>query len=294
MKTTTISASALCLLATSAPAFCAPQTKVPKIKPPAAAPAPAAQSQVTLTASTDQARYTPGQPIAVHLSAANTSKRDALLRFSSGQRFDFSVFKVGQRDAVYTWSASRLFLQATGSLRLRPGQKQDFEASIGDEMGTLGPGRYRLIAKLTTSPRPIVAAPIAFEIVDLGLSISARTDKASYRIGEPVRIDIAVTNRLARVNTVPFGSGMTFDVVITDEEGRLVWSYGANLRFIQVLGSLTWQPREVKNLSAEWNGVALPGELPAVGLKPGRYKVQALLASTPSLYAAPVYIDITS
>lgn len=288
MKTSTnsiLAASATLLIAASGPAYCAAKAK---------APVTAAQPQVTLRASTDQTRYTSGQPIAVHLTAANTSKRDALLRFSSGQRFDFSVYKLGQREPVYTWSASRMFLQAAGSLRLRPAQKQQFEASIGDEMGSLAPGKYRLLAKLTNSGRPIAAPPIAFEIVDLGLSISARTDKASYKIGEPVRIDVAVANRLARVNTVPFGSGMTFDVLITDEEGRLVWSYGANLRFIQVLGSLTWQPRETKNLSAEWNGVALPGELPAVALKPGRYKVQALLASTPNLLAAPIEIEITS
>lgn len=294
MKTTIISASALCLLAASAPAYCAPKSKAPKAKAPVAAPVAAAPSQVTLQGSTDEARYTPGQPIAVRLSAANTSKRDALLQFTSGQRFDFSVYKLGQREPVYTWSASRMFIQALGSLRLRPGQKQDFEATIGDEMGSLGPGRYILVAKLTTSPRPIVAAPIAFEIVDLGLSITARTDKTSYKLGEPVRIDIAVANRLAQVNTVPFGSGLTFDVLITDEAGRLVWSYGANLRFIQVLGSVTWQPREVKNFSAEWDGVALPGELPTPALKPGRYKVQALLASTPNLFAAPIEIDITS
>lgn len=280
-----LAASATFLIAASAPAHCAAKIK---------APVAAAQPQVTLRASTNQTRYTPGQPIAVRLTAANASKRDALLRFSSGQRFDFSVYKVGQRESVYTWSASRLFLAATGSLRLRPAQKQKFDASVGDEMGSLGPGKYRLLARLTNAGRPIAAPPIAFEIVNLGLSITARTDKASYKIGEPVRIDVAVANRLARANKVPFNSGMTFDVLITDEAGKLVWNDSANKRYIQVLGSLTWQPRETKNLSAEWNGVALPGELPAQPLKPGRYKVQALLASTPNLLAAPIEIEITS
>lgn len=295
MKTSTLFTSALCLLAASAPAYCAPAYCAPaKAGSPAVAPPAATQSQVTLRATTDQARYTPGQPIEVSLVAANTSRRAAVLRFSSGQRFDFSVYKLGQREPAYSWSASRMFAQVTGSLALRPGQKQSFEAEIGDEMGSLAPGRYRLLARLSNIGRPIVAAPIAFEIVDLGLSIAARTDKESYKIGEPVRIDVSVANRLARENKVPFGSGMTFDVLISDEAGRLVWSYGANLRFIQVLGSVTWAPREVKTYSAEWNGTPFIDEALVPVLKPGRYKVQALLASTPSLYAAPIYIDITS
>lgn len=263
--------------------------------PKPTAPKPATPNQVTLKASTDLARYTPGQPIEVRLSAANISRKPATLSFSSGQRFDFSVYKLGQREPAYTWSASRMFSQIVGSLTLRPGQKQDFEAAIGDEMGSLGPGRYRLLARLSNSPRPVVAAAIAFEIVDLGLSIAARTDKTSYKIGEPVQIDIAVANRLARENTVPFGSGLSFDVLIRDEAGRLVWTYGANLRFIRVLGSMTWRKGETKNFSAVWNGVALPGQAPQPpALKPGRYRVQALLASTPLLLAAPIDIEITS
>jgi hypothetical protein len=285
MKTKIISTSALCLLAASFPAYCVPAVKAKATAPP---------QQVALRASLDQTRFTPGQPIAVNLTATNTSRRDAVLRFSSGQRFDFSVFKVGQRESVYTWSATRMFLQSTASLRLRPGQGRQLEASIGDEVGQLGPGKYRLLARLSNSPRPIAAPPITFEIVDLGLSIVGRTDKTSYKIGEPVRIDVAVANRLSRVNTVPFSSGLTFDVFITDEEGKPVWNYSANLRFIQALKSVTWEASETKNFSAEWNGVALPSEIPAPALKPGRYRVQAMLASTPQLLAAPVEIEITN
>jgi hypothetical protein len=57
------------------------------------------------------------------------------------------------------------------------------------------------------TPRPIAPPPIAFEIVDLSLSVVARTDKTSYTIGEPVHIN--VSNGLEQVNAVPFGSGMS-------------------------------------------------------------------------------------
>jgi len=256
-------------------------------------PPPTTRSWVTLKAATDQRRYTPGQPIKVRLTATNTFKRGAYLRFTSGQRFDFTVYSVGKSEAVYTWSAARMFMQSLGSLWLKPAQSQSYEANIGDEMGQLKPGKYRLLARLTNSPRRIAAAPVDFEITNLSLSMTARTDKVSYKIGEPVQIEIAVANRAGKANRVRFGSGMTYDVIISDESEKPIWTYGANLRFIRVLGEVTWLKGETKTYSASWNGVALPGETIPAKLKPGRYRVQAVLQSTPQLYAAPIYIDIT-
>jgi hypothetical protein len=157
-----------------------------------------ARSWVTLKASTDQQRYTPGQPIKVRLTATNTHNSGAYLRFTSGQRFDFTVYPVGSSEAAYTWSAARMFVQTLGSLWLKPGQSQSYEAAIGDEMGALKPGEYRLVARLTNTPTRIFAAPVKFEVVDSGLAMTTRTDKTTYKIGEPVQVDVAVTNRLPR------------------------------------------------------------------------------------------------
>lgn len=252
-----------------------------------------ARSWVTLRASTDQPRYTPGQPIKVRLTATNTYNRGAYLRFTSGQRFDLTVYPVGSNEAAYTWSAARMFIQSLGSLWLKPGQSQSYEAAIGDEMGSLKPGKYRLVARLTNSPSRIFAAPVEFEVVERGLAMRTRTDKTSYKIGEPVRIDVAVTNRKATANRVNITSGMACDVFISDEAGTPVWNYGANLRFIRVLGDVTWQKGETKNYSFEWNGVALPRETTATALEPGRYRVQAVLQTTPEFQAPPVFINIT-
>jgi hypothetical protein len=186
-----------------------------------------------------------------------------------------------------------MFLQATGSLWLKPGQSQSFEASIGDEMGQLKPGKYRLMAHLTNSPRNIMASQVEFEIASLGLSMTARTDKITYRIGEQVKINVAVANQTARVNRVPFNSGLTYDVLISDEAGTPIWNYGANLRFIRVLGEVIWAKGETKTYSTTWNGVALPTDTTTNELAPGRYRVQAVLQSTPALYAPPAYIEFT-
>lgn len=82
-------------------------------------------------------------------------------------------------------------------------------------------------------------------------------------------------------------------MLIRDEAGKPIWNYGANLRFIRVLGEVTWNKGETKTYSATWNGVALPGETVPASLEPGRYQVQAVLQSTPPLLSAPVSIEIT-
>ena len=181
------------------------------------------RSWVSLKASLDQKQYSVGQPILVHLIATNTDCSGAYLEFTSGQRFDFSVYSLDQKDdkkeSVYTWSASRMFMQVLGSLWIKPGQSEKFETAIGDEMGQLKPGKYELIAHLTNSPKNIVAAPASFEIVDSGISMTTTTDKASYKLGQSVGIDLAVANQKNGVNRLPFRSSQMFDVFITDESG---------------------------------------------------------------------------
>ena len=254
---------------------------------------PAPRSWVVLQASTNKSRYALGETVQVRLTATNTSSRGAYLRFSSGQRFDFSVFKAGTNDSVYTWSASRMFMQSLGSLWLPPRQSQKFEASIGDEMGQLKPGKYRLVARLSNSGTPIKSAPVNFEIASPALQISARTDKTTYKIGESVKIDFTVKNTAKTPTRVTFGSGQTYDVFLFDAQNRQIWSYAANLRFIQVQTPITWQAGEAKRFSTTWNGIPLANEAGNATLKPGKYRVQVQLASQPPLDAPPLEIEIS-
>lgn len=229
----------------------------------------------------------------MRLTATNTSKHSAFLRFNSGQRFDFSIYNVANNQSVYTWSATKMFAQVIGSLWLKPGQSQEFDATVGEEMGTLPAGKYRLIARLANSPRSIAAAPIYFEVSDLGLSIAAKTNKSSYKVGEEVQIDVSVANRLARENHVRFDSGLDCDVFISNEAGQPIWNYGANIRFIRALGEVGWQKGETKNYMRTWNGTPQPFGDQAPQLAPGRYRVQVVIQSTPQLFAPPVFIEIT-
>ncbi|MBW3636727.1 MAG: hypothetical protein KY445_09740 [Armatimonadetes bacterium] len=134
-------------------------------------------SWVDLQVSTNTLKYTAGEPIQVTLKATNTQHKDAYLKFSSGQRFDFKVFKVGGKEPVYVWSATKMFTQATSTIKLKMGERQIYNAEIGSEMDELAPGRYRLEAHLTNSSQ-IRALPIEFAIVGKSAVPSAASEKA--------------------------------------------------------------------------------------------------------------------
>lgn len=249
------------------------------------------RSWVSLKISTDQRRYSVGQPIQVHLTATNNHTSGAYLRFTSGQRFDFSAYPANKKDSAYSWSASRSFMQGTGSLWLKPGQSQEYDAAIGDEMGQLKPGKYYLFAHLTNSPSIIFAEPTSFEVVDPGVAITTTTDKTTYKAGESVHVYLDVANTKLGTARLPFRSSQIFDVVITDATEKPVWNYGALIRFAQNQHDEIWTKGEVKKYSTSWNGTSFQEELAKA--KPGGYRVQAILQSSPLVYAAPVYIDIT-
>lgn len=121
-------------------------------------------SWVDLQVSTNKLRYTASEPIKVTLKATNIQEKDAYLKFSSGQRFDIKVFKVGLAEPVYVWSANKMFSSATGTVKLKMAERETYTTQIGDEMGELQPGRYRLEAHLTNGSR-VRALPVEFTIV---------------------------------------------------------------------------------------------------------------------------------
>lgn len=251
-------------------------------------------SWVDLQTSTDKLRYTVGEPIRVTLKATNIQEKDAYLKFTSGQRFDIRVFKVGQKEPVYVWSANKMFTMAMATIKLKMAQRETYQTEIGSEMGELTPGRYRLEANLTNSSR-VRAIPIEFTIVPRVASnnssqtvITAKTDKTIYKVGEQVKVDFSLQNKATTPKTFNFRSGQNYDVFIRNEAGDLIWNWSANMRFIMISRPITFAPGEKKDFSVQWDGKALPD----YKVTPGKYTVQAVYASDPEIKAAPITIEI--
>ncbi|MFQ5689460.1 MAG: BsuPI-related putative proteinase inhibitor [Gemmatimonadota bacterium] len=138
----------------------------PGIRPEAARPAaspPSTRSgrgedmseplQLELSLATGRAVYSEGESIPIELRIRNGTGRPIVLRFASGQRYDFAI-----RDSTgaerWRWSADRQFTQMLGEQTLEPGRVLRYGERFE---GTLPPGSYRLLGQLTSSNRPASA-----------------------------------------------------------------------------------------------------------------------------------------
>ncbi len=95
--------------------------------------------------------------LAARLVLTNRSGEDIVLDFPSGQRFDFQI-KDARGEVVFTWSATRIFLQANGQVVVKD------EAVWADTfaVGALRPGTYSLEGFLTNSDGKRFSATAAF------------------------------------------------------------------------------------------------------------------------------------
>lgn len=251
-------------------------------------------SWVDLQVATDKLSYTEGEIIKVTLKATNIQEKDAYLKFTSGQRFDFNLFKDGSKEAIYTWSANKMFAMMNSTIKLKMAQRETYNTEIGSEMGQLKPGKYRLVAHLTNSTK-IGGLPIDFTIVPktagttkAATTFTAKTDKLVYKVGEPVKVDFSLKNNLNKPQTFNFRSGQNYDVFIYNVAGEPIWNWSANIRFLMVSRPVTFAAGEKRDFSETWNGTPLPD----FKVTPGKYTVQAVYASDPEIKAAPITIEI--
>lgn len=113
----------------------------------------------------------PGQAVPMLravLRIENTSGQPLRLDFPSGQQFDAQI--VGPSgEVLYTWSATRLFIQAATIIELNGGfQEFVVETPLGnaDRLEPWPAGRYLLRAWLPTAAEPRYVAQSPFEITE--------------------------------------------------------------------------------------------------------------------------------
>ena len=256
-------------------------------------------SWISVQARTDKSRYAVGEPVKVTIKATNIHKRDAYLKYSSGQRFELKLFNAGTLlantgEPIYTWSANKRFVTMVSHVKLKPGQSETYKGEIGSEMGELAPGMYRLEAQLSNSSQ-LSAPPVYFTIAaDVAAApapnatLGATTDKSVYNVGEAVKVDFSLQNNADAPATFDFNSGQTYDVFVRNVAGETVWNWAANKRFIMATRQVTVKANEKQDFSVEWDGSALPG----YETKPGKYTIEAVYTSNPAVSAAPVEIEI--
>jgi hypothetical protein len=122
-----------------------------------------AQSQLTIKIQTDKTSYKLGEPVKISLSVTNPSEQEMIIRFNSGQYYDFWVQKDGKE--VWRWSRGKAFIQAFTSITLKAGETKTFSDTwkqLTNDGEQTAPGAYAVFGQLTTvPPRP---QPISAQI----------------------------------------------------------------------------------------------------------------------------------
>jgi hypothetical protein len=105
-----------------------------------------------------------------------------------------------------------------------------------------------------------------------GLSLFMSTDKAIYKVGEPITLSLQLVSRTQEEVRLEFSDSQRYDFVIRDSAGREVWRWSRDQVFAQVLGTEIIGPaRPQLEFQARFSGslgqgfYRIEGSLPARG-----------------------------
>ena len=101
----------------------------------------------TVTARAIQAEVKARKPIELEIEVKNTSQKTATLNFSSGQSFDFSATREGEKETAWSWSMDKMFAQALRSQPLEAGKSETFKA----QWENAPVGRYTIKGVITAN-----------------------------------------------------------------------------------------------------------------------------------------------
>lgn len=247
-----------------------------------AKPAPEVQLETYLP----DRRFVSGAPLDAQLVVKNPSHHVAELKFSPARHFEVQVFRVNNKQRHLIWSAKKPFSVPDSSLRLDAGGVQTFQMQLLEAgSAPLLPGRYEVRSKLTGSPTAS-APPIGFSVEKqlVWFDFDGTASRGQVGLTKTITFPIAVKNRTGQKQILTFKGGQSFDVFVSNEAGRVVWSWGATKDFGGGRRRVMLQPNQKLLFQAFCQGREL--EIP------GKYTVQAVLRSSPRLYSRKVPIEI--
>jgi hypothetical protein len=214
----------------------------------------------------DRAVYQPKQPLQIEFSVSNLKNNSVI--FSSSQHPAGPGFALLQGKKLWwTWPA----------ISHRRGQPQ--QEWFGPELTkiyrlnwdpkaagkTLPAGRYTLLATYPpakdSSHRSLTELKVEFNIVDklptqpqnpAGLQVKLLTDKTAYAAGDPVTIQLVITNVGSTPLTFNSNNSQRFDFVVRAGD-REIWRWSKGRMFAMMLTSWKLAPGNAITYSAVWD-----------------------------------------
>jgi len=75
-----------------------------------------------------------------------------------------------------------------------------------------------------------------------GVRVAVASDKARYFPGEPIALSVRVVNETSEPVRLSFGTSQRFEILVQDQQGRVIWRWSHGKFFAQVLGKETLEP----------------------------------------------------
>jgi hypothetical protein len=120
-------------------------------------------------------------------------------------------------------------------------------------------------------------------------SSNPRVDVGATPSAEGHDIVMIATNTSDRLLPFRFGSGQTYDFVITDAAtGKEVWRWSRGQFFTQVVRSDSIRAKDKWRFDVVWDHRDNEGKKVA----PGQYRLQGIIKSLPEVHAQPVTLDV--
>jgi len=115
------------------------------------------------------------------------------------------------------------------------------------------------------------------------------TNKKIYTVGEEIEMTIVLRNRTDEPVNLTFNSGKYYDFIVKKlPEDKEVWRWSEGRIFTQALLSITLDPWEKQTFVFKWD----QKDNDSKQIELGKYKIEALIASDPEIFANSVRINV--
>ncbi len=132
---------------------------------------------------------------------------------------------------------------------------------------------------------PIVPNPPQEEAE--GLKIELKLDKPSYKLKEPVKMTLTVTNKSKETFKDSFRSSQMYDFRVK-QDNKEIWHWSADKFFAQVITEFTLSPEKSVSFKEVWEQVDNDGKK----VSAGKYQVIGILATRPERSSHIVSVEI--
>jgi len=175
-----------------------------------------AKSGLEITVKTDKGEYELDENVRIFVTATNHTDEALTLEFSSSHPASYII------DGVYHWSRNHPGLTVLTDITIEAHQSKTWEFTHTADDYRLLPGRHSIVGVVIeygrSEPTTIVVAP-----GESLIEVSVSTDKETYELGEPVKIDVKATNTSGEAVTLHFPTLHQADYQI---DNAYLWSRG--------------------------------------------------------------------